>query len=403
MKTQRLKFKNRENHELSAKLEMPVGEKPRVYSVFAHCFTCTKNLTAVTNISRALTQNGIAVLRFDFTGLGDSQGDFSDTNFSSNIEDLIDAAQFLADNYEAPELMIGHSLGGTATLHASLQVESVKAVVTIGSPSDPPHVKKLISSSVDEIAASGEAKVNIGGRPFKIKKQFLDDLEKRDWKEEIKKLKASLLVMHSPQDEIVEVNNAADIFMAAKHPKSFVSLDGSDHLLGEKEISIYTGNVISSWADRYISRTSKSELETEKHVVVRTGPAGYTTEVKAGKHSFLADEPESVGGADLGPTPYGYLLTSLGTCTSMTLRMYADHKKWNLEEVRVHLSHEKVHRDDSEHSADQKAKIDRIEREIELYGDLDETQRERLLEIADRCPVHRTLHGEIEVVTKLKE
>jgi putative redox protein len=402
MKTKRVTFRNQHGHELSARLEMPVIERPRAFALFAHCFTCNKNLTAVINISRALTQEGIAVLRFDFTGLGDSEGEFSETNFSSNIQDLIDAASYLASDYQAPEILIGHSLGGTATLHAANQIPSTQAVVTIGSPADPPHVKKLIGGKIEDIEDEGIAEVRIGGRPFHITSQFLEDLEKKDWKKNLSSLKSALLVMHSPQDEIVEIKNAADIFTAARHPKSFITLDGADHLLSEKMHSIYAGKVIASWAERYLSAPEESVLNTEKHVVVRTGASGYTTEIRSGKHALVGDEPTSVGGNDLGPTPYGYLLASLGSCTSMTLRMYADHKKWDLQEVRVHLSHQKIHQEDSQDTDKKSSKIDLIEKEIELYGSLSDEQKSRLLEIADRCPVHRTLKSnEIRISSRL--
>jgi putative redox protein len=401
MKSERISFRNPHGHELSARLESPVLGKPIAYAIFAHCFTCSKNLNTVTNISRALTQNGIAVLRFDFTGLGDSEGDFSQTNFSSNIEDLIAAADFLTEDYQAPQLMVGHSLGGTATIQAARRINSVEAVATIGSPADPPHVKKLLTGNIAEIEENGIAEVSIGGRPFNITKQFLDDLEHEDWKSQIKEIKAALLILHSPQDEIVEISNAGDIFGAALHPKSFISLDGADHLLTKKEDSLYAGEVIANWAKRYLPAGKEDELNTEKHVVVRTDLNGYTTEIKAGGHALIADEPKKVGGSNLGPTPYGYLLASLGACTSMTMRMYADHKKWDLKEVRIHLSHQKIHKSDSEQHEDKRAKLDLIEREIEIIGNLTTEQKQRLMEIANRCPVHRTLHGEISVKDQL--
>lgn len=386
---------------LSASLEMPLGGKPIAYAIFAHCFTCSKNLSAVVNISRALNLRKIAVLRFDFTGLGDSEGDFSDTNFSSNIQDLQSAYDFLSADYEAPKIIIGHSLGGAAVLAAAGAMENVRAVVTIGAPADPPHVKNLFKESIEEIKQVGEATVSIGGRPFKVKEQFLLDLEQNDLGKMLTGLNKALLILHSPQDQIVGVENARKIYEGARHPKSFVTLDGADHLLSNKADSLYVGDIISSWATRYLDLQEEAGLGTDRQVVVRTGDDGFTTEVKAGRHSFLADEPSSVGGKDLGPTPYDLLIASLGTCTSMTLRMYADRKGWPLEEVRVHLDHGKVHEQDCENCENESAKIDQIEREIELFGDLNDEQRQKLLEIADKCPVHRTLHGEIRVITKL--
>ncbi len=403
MESIKVTFKNKEGIGLSGRIELPVGGPPKAFALFAHCFTCSKNFTAVTNISRALTQNDIGVLRFDFTGLGDSSGDFSDTNFSSNVGDLISAAEYLEKEYEAPKIMIGHSLGGTATLEASAYLESVQAVATIGSPSDPPHVKHLFSNALDDINEQGHAEVNIGGRPFKIKKQFLDDLEQNDLKTILPHLKKALLFIHSPQDKIVEIENAAKLYNYAKHPKSFISLDGADHMMSNKQDSLYAGSVIASWASRYVDLNEPEILNSEKQVSVRTGEKGYTTEIRAGNHMLIGDEPEEVGGNDLGPTPYGYLLASLGSCTSMTLRMYADRKKWDLKEVRVHLNHSKVHAEDCDNCEGKNSKIDRIESEIEVFGDLDEDQKKRLLEIAGRCPIHRTLHNPIEVVSNLKE
>ncbi|MEL6558386.1 MAG: alpha/beta fold hydrolase [Bacteroidota bacterium] len=403
MNSVRIKFPNKEGHQLSARLELPKIGKPISYAVFAHCFTCSKNLNAVGHISDALTHKGIAVLRFDFTGLGQSEGEFSDSNFSSNISDLISAYEYLEAHYEAPQIFIGHSLGGAAVLHTAGQLSKLKAVVTIGAPADPPHVKHLLSTRIEEIEVKGEATVDIGGRPFKIKKQFIDDLEETSGYDKISKLDKALLILHSPQDATVGIDNAAQIYTAAKHPKSFISLDGADHLMTRKEDSLYVGEVISSWVFRYIEVEEKENISTEGDVVVVTPGTSYTTEIMAGSHSMIADEPKEVGGKDLGPSPYDYLTAALGACTSMTLRMYADHKKWDLQEVRVHLTHNKRHKADCEDCENDKSKIDHFDREIELEGDLSDEQRKRLLEIADRCPVHRTLHGEVVVNTKLIE
>ncbi|MDN5214540.1 bifunctional alpha/beta hydrolase/OsmC family protein [Fulvivirgaceae bacterium BMA12] len=401
MKTIKLQFDNKTGDQLSAKLELPLDQQPKAFALFAHCFTCNKNLLAVTNISRALTDNGIAVLRFDFTGLGESEGEFSDTNFSTNVEDLVQGANYLAEHYQAPQIIIGHSLGGAAVLQAAAKLSFVKAVVTIGAPSNPPHVQHLLKNSLEEIRESGEAIVNLAGRSFTIKKQFLEDLDGRNMQDIIKNLNKALLVLHSPQDNTVSINNAAEIYQAARHPKSFISLDGADHLLTNKQDSIYVGQLIASWSSRYITPDTGQELETEKQVVTETGQDGFTTQIKAGRHHLLADEPTSVGGKDLGPTPYGYLLAALGACTSMTLRMYAERKNWPLERARVHLEHAKVHSDDCATCESTTGYIDQINREIELEGPLDEQQKARLLEIADRCPVHKTLHNEIKVKTRL--
>jgi len=401
MNSKHLSFKNKSGQSLAANLELPADGKPVAYAIFAHCFTCSKNLSAVVNISRSLTLSQIAVLRFDFTGLGQSKGEFADTNFSTNLDDLKSAYDFLSQEYEAPSIIIGHSLGGAAVLAASSAMEKVKAVVTVGAPADPTHAQHLFDESLEEIKAKGEATVSIGGRPFKIKKQLIDDFQKNDLKQTLKTLNKALLIMHSPQDEIVEVANARKIYEAAMHPKSFITLDGADHLLTKKEDSLYAGHIIATWATRYVDLSFDDDLETQKQVVTRTGDDGYTTQIKAGKHSFLADEPESVGGQNLGPSPYDYLVAALGSCTSMTLRMYADRKKWPLEEVKVHLEHDKVHSEDCENCENDSAKIDKITRDIELSGGLDEEQRKKLLEIADKCPVHKTLHNKIEVETRL--
>lgn len=403
MKSQKLSFENRTGLSLSAVLDLPLGRKPKAYAIFAHCFTCGKNLKGERNISLALTQEGFAVFRFDFAGLGESEGEFFESNFSTNVNDLDDAAHFLSKNYEAPQLMIGHSLGGAAALMASSRLSFIQAVVTIGAPSEPAHVAHLFQSIEKRITQEGEAQVKIGGRPFVIQQHFLEDIRSTDLKSVIKKLKKPLLVMHSPQDTIVGIENAQNIYHQARHPKSFISLDGADHLLLQKADSLYVGKTIAAWASRYLDVTEKSPLLTNKQAVVRTGPQGYTTEVRTGRHSFLADEPRSIGGDDLGPTPYDLLVSALGTCTSMTLRMYADRKKWDLQEVRVHLQYSKEHCEDCSDADNPKSKIDTIERVLELEGDLDEKQRARLLEIADRCPVHRTLHAEIRVNSRLAD
>lgn len=406
MKSVKLKFTNAEGHELSGRLELPVDQRAYTYALFAHCFTCNKNLTAVRNISRALTQSGIGVLRFDFTGLGESEGDFSDTNFSTNVQDLIAATEFMAANYGPIELMIGHSLGGAATLMAAGHVESARAVVTIGAPAEPDHVKHLFAEKIDEIREQGYATVSIGGRPFTLKDQFVEDLQTTDLYDQIRNLRKALLVMHGPFDQTVGIENAGKIYDAARHPKSFITLDQADHLLMQKEDSLYAGDMIACWVKKYIPQPEPPALDGPKKVAVRTGPDGFLTEVRMGNHHILADEPVSVGGTDLGPTPYDLLVAGLGACTSMTLRMYADRKKWPLESATVHLQHAKVHARDCAHCEDEdmsKGKIDQIERQIELDGDLDDAQRERLLQIADRCPVHRTLHGHIDVVTRLVE
>jgi uncharacterized OsmC-like protein/esterase/lipase len=398
----KINFTNKTNINLSANLEMPVDHKPLAFAIFAHCFTCSKNLSAVINISRALNQRGIAVLRFDFTGLGNSDGDFSDSNFSTSIDDLVAAYEYLKNNYKAPALIIGHSLGGTAVLKSSSIMKDLKAIVTIGAPADPDHVQNLFKEDLDEIKKKGVATVSIGGRPFKIKEQLIQDLESVDLKETIASLKQSLLIFHSPQDDIVDISNAKKIFSLAKHPKSFISLDKADHLLTNKEDSLYAGEVIASWAMRYLEIKPISVLKTDMQVVVKTGIGSYVTEIKAGGHGLIADEPLSAGGTDQGPNPYDLLISGLGSCTSMTLRMYADRKGWDLQEVRVHLQHDKIHSIDCNNCENTSGKIDQIERKIELIGNLSSEEKQRLLEIADRCPVHKTLNSKVKIKTSLK-
>jgi len=404
MQTEKVTFTTDEGIQLSARLELPIDQHPHAYALFAHCFTCNKNLSAVRNISRALARQGFGVLRFDFTGLGESEGDFADTNFSSNIQDLLAAARFMGTDYESPSLLIGHSLGGAAVLRAAFELESVKAVATIGAPFDPEHVTHLFGESQAEIEENGVAKVHIGGRPFTVKKQFLEDIEANKLKDHIASLNRALLILHSPQDRIVAVENAADIYMAARHPKSFISLDGADHLLSQKADSQYTGQMIAAWTERYLPRPSKDTLKAEKEVSVRLNAEDdFTTDIMVRKHGLVADEPESVGGHDFGPTPYDLVSAGLGACTAMTLHMYARRKKWPLESVKVHIDHYKDYAQDQKECADEKpGRIDHFERVVDLEGDLSEKQVNRLLEIADRCPVHRTLHNPVEIQTKLK-
>ncbi|MEO0583372.1 MAG: bifunctional alpha/beta hydrolase/OsmC family protein [Bacteroidota bacterium] len=400
MRSHRLTFPNRKGLQLSAVLDVPIGNKPRAYALFAHCFTCGKSLRAIRNISLSLTQAGFAVLRFDFAGIGESEGAFFETNFSTNVSDLLDAASFLEQAYKGPQLLVGHSLGGAAVLMAASVIDSVQAVATIGAPAEPEHVKHLFAAIEQRVRTEGEGQILIAGRPFVIKKHFLEDIESITLKDVIAQMKKPLLVMHSPQDNIVGIENASDIYHAAWHPKSYMSLDGADHLLSKKADSLYAGQVIGSWVSRYVDMEEETPLLTEKQAVIRTGTT-FTTEVRAGSHTFLADEPLSVGGDDLGPTPYDLLVAALGTCTGMTLRMYADRKGWDLQEVRVHLQHSKVYAEDQGEVESKKPMIDHIERVLELEGNLNEKQLLRLVEIADKCPVHRTLHNEIKVETRL--
>jgi putative redox protein len=406
MNFNRLQIANRHGYQLAARIDLPVDDRPVAYAIFAHCFTCTKNFKAVANISQALNRAGIAVLRFDFTGLGESEGDFADTNFSTNISDLVDAADYMAGNYGAPEILIGHSFGGAAVIQAAEEIESAKAVAVIGAPADVAHVLNHLTHVREDIEKSGEAEVELGGRPFRIKKQLIDNLESQQMTDSIAGLRRALMVLHSPLDRIVGIENAARIFKAAKHPKSFVSLDKADHLMSDPEDSTYAGAIIAAWARKYISRTAAAGAQRHKashnHVIAWTGTERYRTEILAGGHDLVGDEPEQAGGGGLGPSPYDMLLASLGACTAITLRMYADRKKWPLDAVRIRLAHSRIHAEQCADCDKGNGKLDQIDRQIRIEGDLEEKQRKRLLEIAERCPVHRSLERGVRVVSRLE-
>lgn len=403
MNYSKVSFQNSEGLELSGYLELPLNGEPHSYVLFAHCFTCNKNYFAVKNIARALSKNGYGVLRFDFSGLGESEGEFSDTTFSGNVEDLVAAARFLEKEHKAPTLIIGHSLGGAAVIFAAGELPSVQAVVTIGAPSSPVHVEHLLRSNLEEIKQKGVAEVNVGGRNFTIKKDFLEDINTHDLGEIAKNLKKAFLIMHSPQDNVVEISNAEALYKSLRHPKSFVSLDGADHLLTDTEDSEYAGNLIASWASRYLEIPESEELKTAFEVVANLGEEGFTTQMRAGRHYFIADEPKTFGGEDLGPSPYDFISGALAACTSMTIQMYSRRKKWPLNNVETHVNHQKTHAEDCENCERNTAKIDVFEREIVLSGNLDEEQQQKLLEIADKCPVHRTLSNKVTITTHLKK
>lgn len=407
MQTQPVTFDNGRGDQLAARLDLPLRDRPRAYAVFAHCFTCSKNLSAAVNVSRTLARQGWGVLRFDFTGLGDSEGDFAQTHFSSNVQDLVAAARWLEAEHGPPRLLVGHSLGGAAVLRAAAELDCVRAVATLAAPARPDHVLALLDEHTDTIEREGEAVVKLAGRGFTIKRSFLDDLRAQSMQDCIGALRAALLVLHAPGDDTVGIGNASEIFAAAKHPKSFVSLDGADHLLSSSADARFAANVIAAWADRYLP-ASEDDVSSSDDLTAWGPVRGFTTELTVGEHSLIADEPRAMGGEERGPSPYGMLLGALGSCTVMTLRMYADRKGWPLTQAVCHLRHAKVHAADCEACVDPddtkrkgKAKIDRIEREIELRGDLDEAQRTRLMEIADRCPVHRSLsEGNVVIVTE---
>lgn len=436
---EKIEFPGHDGDRLAGLLELP-DTAPRATALFAHCFTCGKDVIGASRISRALVARGYAVMRFDFTGLGNSDGDFANTNFSSNVQDLVAAANHLREHGQAPSLLVGHSLGGTAVLAAVRDIPECRAVATIGSPADARHVSAQFGADIEHIREHGEASVNLAGRAFTIRKQFLDDIEKSST-EHLPRLGAALLVLHAPLDETVSIDEAGRLFGAARHPKSFVGLDGADHLLTRAADATWVADLVSSWAARYVEgaareplpaarnaegyssdrrateSTAKSAAESSPGSVsgtserpavargaihVREKDHRFLQEVFSDRHQWFADEPESVGGGNVGPDPYEHLLAAIGTCTTMTLRMYAERKKMPLEDARVTLSHSREHLSDCEGCDEAPLRIDVIERDIELRGDLDAADRERLMAIADRCPVHRTLEGEIEIRTREK-
>jgi uncharacterized OsmC-like protein/alpha/beta superfamily hydrolase len=405
--TERFQFTGEGGHQLAAALDLP-ERAPVAYALFAHCFTCGKDVLAAKRIATALAAKGIAVLRFDFTGLGSSEGDFANSTFSSNVADLVRAADHLRQTRQAPTILIGHSLGGAAILAAAGQVPEAKAVVTIAAPSDPAHVTNLFKDRIDDIRKHGEVEVALAGRPFRIKREFLDDIAEHGLMAHVTKLHKALLVMHSPTDDTVGIDNATHIFVAAKHPKSFVSLAGADHLLSGKRDAAYVADVITAWSERYIDAAATAPAadpgEAPRNVVVRETRASRLQQtVTMGPHQMLADEPTAVGGQDSGPGPYDFVLAGLGACTSMTMRMYADRKSLPLERITVTLQHSKIHAEDCAECETRAGMLDQIDRVIQIEGALDADQRKRLMEIADKCPVHRTLTSEVRIVTRAAE
>lgn len=402
----RIEFEGAHGDLLAARLDRAPG-RPRAYALFAHCFTCSKDFVASSRLARGLASLGVSVLRFDFTGLGSSAGDFANTTFSSNVEDLVRAADFLRREHQAPALLVGHSLGGAAVLAAAARIPEAVAVATIGAPADPGHVTKLFGGQREEIASTGEAEVTLAGRPFRIRRQLLEDLSAALLEPAVSNLHKALLVLHSPLDQTVGIENASRLFQMARHPKSFVSLDRADHLLSRPEDAAYAAAIVAAWSSRFLPPDPAAEApaprDQQEVVVAENGDGPLGQAIRAGHHRLAADEPAAVGGEDSGPTPYGLLLAALGACTSMTLRLYARRKQLPLERVTVRLRHEKIHASDCEGCETQPARLDHIDRTLELVGDLDASQRQRLLEIADRCPVHRTLTGAVRVTTRLTE
>jgi uncharacterized OsmC-like protein/alpha-beta hydrolase superfamily lysophospholipase len=402
--TERFRFTGEGGHQLAASLDLPEQE-PIAYALFAHCFTCGKDVLAARRIASALAAKGIAVLRFDFTGLGSSEGEFANSTFSSNVADLVRAANHLRETRKAPAILIGHSLGGAAILAAAAQIPEARAVVTIAAPSDPAHVTGLFRDRIEDIRKEGKVEVSLAGRPFHITRDFLDDIAEHGLMVHVTNLHKALLIMHSPTDDTVGIDNATRIFVAAKHPKSFVSLADADHLLSGKRDAAYAADVIAAWATRYldpvVAEPAADLGEAPRVVVVReTRNSKFQQTVSIGPRRMLADDPVAAGGEDSGPGPYDFVLAGLGACTSMTMRLYADRKSLPLERTTVTLKHSKIHAQDCAECETREAMLDQIDLVIGMEGNLDAEQRKRLLEIADKCPVHRTLTSEIHIVTR---
>lgn len=401
MPTEAIAISTSAGHDLSGALELPTG-LVRGAALFAHCFTCTKQSKAAVAVSRALAKEGIACLRFDFTGLGGSGGDFGRAGFATDVADLVAAAQHMVERFGKPILMVGHSLGGAAVLAAAddLGFEHIAAIATIGAPSDVPHVLERIEGDLNAVEQDGEGAVSIGGRDFALSREFIEKTKAIDLLGEVARVRVPLLFLHSPTDSVVGVEHATALFSAAKHPKSFISLMDADHLLLDERDASFAAQMIATWGARYIPMKDDWPMP-EKGVVVQTGHGKFGTEVHTVSHSFIADEPRSYGGDDTGPTPYDLLLGALGTCTAMTMKMYADRKKWPFEGTRIHLTHERDHAEDCEHPLEEGAQVQALKRKIELLGDqLTEDQRARIIEIADKCPVHRTLEGHLHIHTE---
>lgn len=404
--SKKVTFENENGDQIAARLDLPPDSPPKATALFAHCFTCSKNLHAVRRVSKALNEMGIAVLRIDFTGLGESEGDFEESGLTQNISDLVKASEHLKTMNLNTTVIIGHSFGGAAAILAAGQMEHIRAVVTIAAPSDPEHVKNLFKEDLETIRKEGKANVEIAGRAFTISSEFVEDIEATRMRRTLNELNKPLLIFHSPVDQVVGVDNAAEIYKAARHPKSYISLDDADHLLTKEEDATYVGAVIGSWLTRYLNINTMDPVVDhipDKGVTAHLGENGFTTTIHNGRHRLLADEPESIGGEDLGPSPYEFLSAGLGACTAMTLQMYARRKKWDLKEVIVEVDHFKGHADDCSDCEDGQSKIDHLHKTIKLIGELDDDQKKRLLEIAEKCPVNKTLKGVKHIQSTLKE
>jgi len=402
MKRTKLEIVNKRGNRLSASLELPANGKPHFYAIFAHCFTCNSTLEPVRNISRMLTNYGFGVVRFDFMGLGHSEGEFAESHFSGNVDDLISVSDYLSDHFKAPSLLIGHSLGGAAAIVAASRLENIKAVATIAAPASVSHAKRLFSGQVD-LQSKEAVEVTIEGRPFKIDAEFVKDFDKTDLIAIVKSLRKPLLVMHAPHDKSVGIENARELYHHAFHPKSFISLDNADHLLTNSKDSQYVGNMIGTWAQRYFGEVENEMLDPEgeqlvAHINVKQD--NFTTLMQTRNHSLIADEPESFGGDDLGPAPYDFLSAALASCSVLTVKLYAERKGWDLEEVYVYTTYAKKHSDDLMVDVENPGNIEVITKKLKFIGNLTQEQRNRLTEIAAKCPVHKTLTEKVVVQTE---
>lgn len=402
MKRQKLEIINEKGHKLYAQLELPASQHPHQYAIFAHCFSCHSNYKAIGNITRKLTEAGFGVLKFDFTGLGQSEGEFAESYFSVNIEDLMAVNQYLIDDNKTPALLIGHSLGGAAVIVAASKLDNIKAVATINAPSNVEHVTRHFSHQFDESTEKGDVEINIGGRPFKINKEFVDDFTKTDLPAITKHLRKPILIMHSPIDDTVSIDEAQKIYLSARHPKSFISLDHADHLLTDQADSTYVGTMIGAWAKRYFPQEEIEILKTDGEQLVGhlNLKNNFTTQIQTKTHSFTADEPASIGGDDFGPSPYELLNAGLAACTAMTLKLYAERKKWDLQEVFVYLTHARKHSAELNIEKETPGYLEHINKKLKFVGNLDETQIQKLKEIASKCPVHRTLLSDVVIETE---
>lgn len=407
MTTRSVTFPGARGRQLSGRLELPTDGVPRACAILAHCFTCSKDAPAAVYLSRALAERQIAVLRFDFAGMGEGEGEgegtLGDSGFSTDVDDVVAAAHYLERELAAPSLLVGHSLGGAAVIAAASRLAPVRAVSTIGAPADMSPIRRLLATGIAEVEREGSADVTIAGRRFTVSRAFLSDLDRTRMRDRIREMQAALLLFHAPEDPEVSIDNAARLYTAARHPKSFVSLPGAGHMLDDEADAQYVGSVLAAWAERYLPAMEPGAAGAEQstRVTAATGREGFRTEIGVRAHTLLADEPASAGGTDAGPTPYDLLAAALGACTSMTLQMYARRKGWPLQEAVTRLRHSRVYAQDQDRCPDRPARMDRLDREVELVGDLSAEQRQRLLEIADRCPVHRTLEAGVVVRTSL--